>query len=251
MLLAAVLLAGSIACSRGLFGKQYEYEEDLTLSIDGSARLVINASLPALAALRGLPVSTDPNASVDRDQIAGLFQSPVAEVNRVGRPWRRNGRRFVQVRLDVPDVRRLGEAAPFAWSKYEFGPQNGEHAFAQSVGPSALKPGTLRNYGWDGTELVAFRVHVPSKITFHNARDVRTDQPAEIARGNILAWEQHLSDRLDGQPVDIRIRMESESILYRTLWLFAGAFTAAIIVLALLIVWTVRRGRDKDEPAPN
>jgi hypothetical protein len=39
--------------------------------------------------------------------------------------------------------------------------------------------------------------------------------------------------------------MESQSILYRTLWLFAGAFLAAITVLVLLIWWFVRRGREE------
>jgi hypothetical protein len=36
--------------------------------------------------------------------------------------------------------------------------------------------------------------------------------------------------------------MESQSILYRTLWLFAGAFTAALLTIAGLIWWTIRRG---------
>jgi hypothetical protein len=40
--------------------------------------------------------------------------------------------------------------------------------------------------------------------------------------------------------------METGSILYSTLWLFAGAFTTALAVLALLIWWTMRKGRDKD-----
>ena len=66
---------------------------------------------------------------------------------------------------------------------------------------SAHRPGTLKNVGWDGSEVVAFRVHFPSRILDHNARDLEKDVPSEIARGNILAWEQKLSDRLDGQPV--------------------------------------------------
>ena len=109
-----------------------------------------------------------------------------------------------------------------------------------------MKPGTLKNYGWDGSEIVAFRLHLPSKILFHNARDIETDETAQATRGNILAWEQHLADRLDGRPVEIHVEMESQSILYRTLWLFAGAFLAAVIVLALLIWWTMGRGRDQD-----
>ena len=37
--------------------------------------------------------------------------------------------------------------------------------------------------------------------------------------------------------------MDSQSILYRTLWLFAGAFVAAVVVLMLLIWWTMRRAK--------
>ena len=247
-LLAVVLLASAAACRGGFLGKQYEYEEDLTLAMDGSATLVVNASLPALVALRGLDLPTDPAERVDRDRVRALFESPVTEVTRVSRSWRRKGRRFVQVRLEIPDIRRLSEAAPFAWSRYEFGPLDGKHAFKQTVGASAMKPGTLENYGWDGSEVVAFRLHLPSKILHHTARDLETNEPSQHSRGNILAWEQHLADRLDGRPVTAYVEMESESILYRTLWLFGGAFGAAIIVLALLIWWTMRRGRDEDEP---
>ncbi|MGH9370942.1 MAG: hypothetical protein ACRD15_05370, partial [Vicinamibacterales bacterium] len=95
----------------------------------------------------------------------------------------------------------------------------------------------------DGSEIVAFRLHLPSRIVEHNARDLERDEPSSILRGNILAWEQHLSDRLDGRPVRIEVRMESQSILYRTLWLFAGAFAAALLTLAGLILWAVSRGR--------
>jgi len=42
-------------------------------------------------------------------------------------------------------------------------------------------------------------------------------------------------------------RMDRQSILYRTLWLFAIAFGAAIVVLAALIWWTVRRGRTEEQ----
>jgi hypothetical protein len=167
----------------------------------------------------------------------------------VSRPWRRRGRRFVQVRIDVPDVRRLSEAPPFAWSSYEFGEKDGHHVYRQTVGASALKPGSLGNYGWDGSEIVAFRLHLPSRILHHTARDLETNEPSDASRGNILAWEQHLADRLDGDPVNVLVEMESQSILHRTLWLFAGAFTAAVVVLALLIWWTMSRGKNEDVAA--
>lgn len=241
--LAALLLAVMLspACGGGLFGKRYEYEEDVTLGLDGSATLTINASVPALVALRGLDLDIASDR-VDREKIRALYTSPVSEVTRVSRPWRRDGRRFVQIRVETSDIRRLGEAAPFAWSKYELTAANEEHVFRQTVGRSALKPGTLTNVGWKGSELVAFRLHLPSRILEHNARDVDTNETNDVQRGNIVAWEQHLADRLDGQPVTIAVRMSSQSILHRTLWLFAGAFAAALLALGAVVWWTIRKG---------
>jgi hypothetical protein len=171
-----------------------------------------------------------------------LYTTPLTAVTRVSRPWTRKGRRFVQVRVKVNDVRRLHEAAPFAWSKYTLQQEGDVHVYTQAVGASALKPGTLKNYGWDGSEIVAFRLHLPSRITFHNSRSLEDNRPLQEERGNILRWEQHLADRLEGRPVDIQVKMESESILHRTLWLFAGAFGAAVLVLVLLVWWFLRRG---------
>jgi hypothetical protein len=248
-LLAAITLLSAAACGGGILGRQYEYEEDLTLDIDGSATLVVNASLPALAALRGLPVPTDPAERLRPDEIRALFESPVTDVTRVSRPWRRDGRRFVQVRMNVTDVRQLGQVSPFAWSTYGLEVKDGRLAYTQTVGASAMKPGSLQNYGWDGSEIVAFRLHLPAKILHHTARDIETDEPTQASRGNILAWEQQLADRLAGQPVNIVVEMENESILYRTLFLFAGAFATAVVVLVLLIWWTMRKGREHDHAA--
>ena len=245
ILLAIVLLWWRAGDVRDAFGRQYEYEEDLTVGLDGVGTLTINTSLAALAALRGLDV--DPQATtVDRDRIRALYESPVTTVTSVPRPWRRRGRQFVQINLAFADVRKLNQAAPLAWSRYELAPENGRHLFRQTVSASALKPGSLRNVGWDGSEIVAFRLHLPSRILEHNARDLEKNEPTGIHRGNILAWEQHLADRLDGRPVVAEVRMDSQSILYRTLFLFAGAFAAAVLTLGGLIWWTIRKGADEE-----
>jgi hypothetical protein len=266
-----VAAAAGTACAGGLLGKQYEYEEDLFLSLDGSATLVVNASVPALVALRGLELDLNPRARPDLSRIRTAYESPVTEVTRVSPPWRRAGRRFVQIRMTVSDVRRLSEVRPFAWSRYTLAVQNGHHVqdaagstpcsqqpgparpaicFEQKVGASALRPGTLQNVGWNGSEIVAFRLHLPSRIIWHNSRDIDTNQPTNTRRGNILAWEQHLTDRLEGAPLDIQVGMDSQSILYRTLWLFAGAFAAAVAVLAFLIWFTMRKGGGEAAPSP-
>jgi hypothetical protein len=96
--------------------------------------------------------------------------------------------------------------------------------------------GNPADVGWTGDELVAFRVHLPSKITFHNS-------PDEVERGNILVWEQGLRDRLAGAPLHMEARMETQSILYRTLLLFAGTFLAAMAALGIIIWWIGRKGR--------
>jgi hypothetical protein len=47
------------ACGTNLF-RQYEYEEDMFLSLDGSATITVSASIPALNALRGTVIRCEP-----------------------------------------------------------------------------------------------------------------------------------------------------------------------------------------------
>jgi hypothetical protein len=242
VLACALVLQFACGGGGGLFGRVYEYEEDLYVSLDGSANLIINTSIPALVALRGLHLDVNPAAPVDRDEIRAAYESSITDVTRVSRPWRRNNRRYVQIRLKVTDVRRLSEVSPFSWSQYQLVPEGSDVVFRQKVGASAHRPGTLTNVGWNGSELVAFRLHLPSRIRDHNARDLEQDIPSDIQRGNILAWEQHLADRLDGRPIEIAVRMDPDSILYRTLWLFGGAFLAAVLLLGGIIWMTIRKG---------
>lgn len=249
LLVAIGLSIVAAACGGRVFGKVYEYEEDLYVSLDGSAELIVNASIPALVSLRGVDLPVDPAARFDRDRIRAVYASLVTEVTRVSRPWRRQGRRFVQIRLRVADIRRLTEAAPFSWSTYELAERDGLAVYRQQVRGSAMRPGTLQNFGWTGGELVAFRLHLPSRIVYHNARDLETNETSDIARGNILSWEQHLTDRLDGRPITIEVRMDRQSILYRTLWLFAGAFAAAVLLIGSLIWWAMRQGAKDGDPA--
>ena len=58
----------------------------------------------------------------------------------------------------------------------------------------------------------------------------------------LLVWEQALSDRLQGAPLAIEARMETQSILYRTIALFASTFVVVAILFVLIIWWVLRRG---------
>jgi hypothetical protein len=215
---------------RGLF-RQYEYEEDIYLSLDGTATVYVNSSVPALNALHGSSFDTSPTAPLDRAGVQRLYNTPVTHVTRVATS-RRSNRRFVHVRLDVDDVRRLGEVAPFAWSTYDFHRDDDRFVYGQTLMAAANKP--VGSVGWTGRELVAFRLHVPSKVEYHNAG------ADNFRRGNILVWEQPLADRLKGEPLTIDARMATQSILYRTLWLFAATALAVVVVFALVILWLMR-----------
>src|SRR5436190_14167852 len=53
--IAGLLAAGLLAGCAAVFGHQYEYEEQYFFDVNGAARVVIDASVPALVALHGLP----------------------------------------------------------------------------------------------------------------------------------------------------------------------------------------------------
>jgi hypothetical protein len=235
----AVAIA-SAACGRA-FGRDFEYEEEIYLDLDGSATVVVNASIPALVALAGLRFNPGPRARLDREAVRAAYEAPGVRVVRVSRSWWRNGRRFVQVRLDVDDIRRLGADPAFATATFRFDRSGDTIEYQETLGPPAGRP--AGDVGWTGRELVAFRAHLPSRILYHNVRNLEDGSPGEIARGNILSWEQTLADRLRGVPLHMDARIEAASILRSTLWLFLAATAAALLLLAGWIGWMVRRGR--------
>jgi hypothetical protein len=228
----ALIAAMTAACGSGGLFRQYEYEEDYYLSLDGTATVYVNSSVAALVALRGAPFDAALNARTDRAALIAWYSSPVTHDVKATTS-RRRGRVFVHVRLTADDVNRLSEAAPFSWATYRFGRDGDSYVYRQAIGPSA--DAEAGGDAWTGRELVAFRLHLPSKIRSHDAAGT-------FKRGNILAWEQPLADRLRGQPLTLTAQMETQSILYRTLWLFAVTLGLVAVTFALAIVWIVRRG---------
>jgi hypothetical protein len=229
----ALVLVMSAACHKLGLAKHYEYDERMELSLDGSAIVDVNASVPALVALRGAPLNVDPEARFDRYAFRRLYESPGVTVREIS-TFRRYGRRFVHIRLEVSDIDGLARLVPLSWSRYRLDRLDDEFRFVQEVGPAVRLP--VGDVGWTGSEMIAFRVHLPSKIHFHNS-------PISIERGNTLVWEQTLRDRLRGAPLRMEARLETETILYRTLWLFGGTFAAALAALVTIVWWISRKGR--------
>ena len=229
LLTVAAIAAG---CGTGGLFRQYEYEEDVYLSLDGTATVYVNSSLAALNALRGTSFDTGPSAQVDRQRVHDFFTTPVTRDVRVTTS-RRDRRRFVHVRVEVDDVRRLAEAAPFAWSTYEFRHDGELFVYRQVLGTAAGKG--IGDVGWNGRELVAVRLHLPSKIEYYTL-------PGVFKRGNILVWEQPFAERQRNEPLALEARVQTQSILYRALWLFGATCAAVAAAFALLIWWILRRG---------
>jgi hypothetical protein len=221
------------ACGR--MGPRYEYEEELFLSLDGSATLNVNSSVPALVALRGVDLPLDPGERLDREKVRALFSAPgvIPSVNLS----RRDRRRFVHVSLEVDDVHRLAQIPALSWSRYRLHRVDDVVDYRQVLGSAAGKE--VGDVGWTGREIVGFRMHVPSEILFHNTG-------GDPQRGNILEWEQPLADRLQSEPLELQVRMEPESILYTTLLLFGGTIVAAALTFGVILWWIVRRARGAD-----
>src|SRR5512145_1239209 len=112
---AMTCVVTSVGC--GALAQKYEYEEEIYLRLDGSATVNVNASVASLVALRGVDLPLDPKARLDRERVRALFRIPGAQPPRLTLS-RRDGRRFVHVSLDVPDVRALQRQRMFAWSTY-------------------------------------------------------------------------------------------------------------------------------------
>jgi hypothetical protein len=239
-LVLAAVTCGLIGSACGVLAPKYEYEEEIYLRLDGSATVNVNASVASLVALRGADLPLDPEARLDRGRVRALFQAPGAEAPRLTLS-RRNRRRFVHVSIEVPDVRQMQRQPMFAWSTYQFTRDGESVLFRQHVGAPAGK--TVDEPAWTGGEMVVFKMHIPSEIPYHNAPSRKTE------RGNILRWEQPLAARLKGEPLDVEVRMEPESILYSTLMLFGLTIVAAAMTFGLVIWWIARRGRESEQAA--
>ena len=230
--LALIALAATLAvgCASGGLFQQYEYEEDVYLSLDGTATVYVNSSVPALNALRGASLDTTRR----RGSTARPSESSIRRRSRTSAGYSVAAER-PPVSPRAPRRRRRAEArcdCALSVVAYEFRQQGDLYVYLQTIGASVKK--NVGDVGWKGDELVAFRLHLPSKIAYHNAG------AGNPKRGNILVWEQKLSDRLLGKPLVLDARMQTQSILYRTLLLFAATFVAVAVTFAIVIVAVLR-----------
>lgn len=218
----------------GVLAPAYEYDEMLVLALDGSAVVDVNASVASLVVLRGIVLDLDEPPDLGR--VRAFFETDGVTVSRI-ETSQRAGRTFVHVRVEVDDLPKLSRVPALSWSLYRVTAQDEGVSYRQIVGlPSPAAKVAATAVGWSGDERVAFRLRAPSVVVSHNA-------PSGVARGNIVVWEQPLAVRLRGGTVDMRVELDDQPILGRTLTLFATTIAAAGAVFAIAVWWMVSRGR--------
>ena len=129
--------------------------------LDGSATVYVNAAVPALVALRGVDLPLDPKAPARSP--GGARRSSKHRP----RTWqrhasRRDDRRYVHLRVDVDDIRRLSGIADVRVVRLSLRRRGDAAEYAQKVGAAAGPRG--RRGRVEGQELAAFRLHLPSRV---------------------------------------------------------------------------------------
>ena len=103
---------------------------------------------------------------------------------------RASGRRFVQVQVAIDDVRQLPACGLLAWSSYALTPIDAGRASTTSRRSARRRAGAAAAVdAGTATELVAFKLHVPSRIRYQNVK-LLDGTNGTVERGNILTWEQ-------------------------------------------------------------
>ena len=231
------LLAFAAGCSNPL-GRQYEYEEQIYLSVDGSATVIVDASIPAFVALRGAAFDPSMAAGVNRDQVRAWLESSGCRDVRVGQPWVRRGRRFVQVRISVTDIRELGSCGALGWSRYQF--ERGDEAihFVQEVGRIGRRQSGHRELGRQGARRVQAARAQPHPLSQRATARGRIARRCRSREHPDLGTDARRSPCRPAAPPGSADG--PESILFRTLSLFAMAFAAAVLVLTGIVWMTIR-----------
>ena len=203
--------------------------------------MYVHGSIPALDALRGAAFNPDPQVPVDCEAVRLFYTTPVYA--------RRLDHGIAPQRSAIrarPAGGRRHRPAGRGHAVRLVPLRSSAHGLAVSVYAGDWRRGRrpASSPGWSGREIVAFRLHLPSKIDYHNAG------ASNLRPGNILVWEQKLTDRMNGVPLLIDARMQTQSILYTTLSLFGITCVAVALMFGIVIVVVRRSGKELGPEVP-
>jgi hypothetical protein len=221
-----LLLAGARGC------QTYEFEHEFWLRVDGSGSVRVTGRPALWAAFKDMAhVDADAASLIQATRL--LFEASGLEVRSVT-VTHRKGQPYLFVAADFPDVNRLWGTPAFPDLRVDF-TKEGDRLRLKGYW---VRPLDSPDIGRDHREgLAAVRFHLPSKVYEHsNASD-------GVERGNIVSWRQTSAEALEQRPLQFGALMDSRSILWSTVGLFAAAIAAALVMLAGALWFVFRKGR--------
>ncbi|HWW94533.1 MAG TPA: hypothetical protein VN375_14290 [Vicinamibacteria bacterium] len=223
-------LAATLFLAAGLHGcLTYEYEHEFWLRVDGSGTVNVTGRPALFLAFKGLVTPADEAAS--REAARQLFERAGLRVRRVTLTHR-EGRAYLFVSADFADINKLTGSPAFPDLRIALS-RAGDNL---RLDGGWVRPGPpLEVQERDG--LMAVRFHLPSKIYEHKSA---TDG---VERGNIVCWRQDVAAALRGERLEFGAVMDSRSILFSTVTLFAGAMALATLILGGGLYLVARHGR--------
>ena len=223
-------LAATLLLATGLHGcLTYEYEHEFWLRVDGSGTVNVTGRPALFLAFKGLVTPADEAAS--REAARQLFERAGLRVRRVTLTHR-EGRAYLFVSADFADINKLTGSPAFPDLRIALS-RAGDNL---RLDGGWVRPGPpLEVQERDG--LMAVRFHLPSKIYEHKSA---TDG---VERGNIVCWRQDVAAGLRGERLEFGAVMDSRSILFSTVTLFAGAMALATLILGGGLYLVARHGR--------
>jgi hypothetical protein len=223
-------LAATLFLAAGLHGcLTYEYEHEFWLRVDGSGTVNVTGRPALFLAFKGLVTPTDEAAS--REAARQLFERAGLRVRRVTLTHR-EGRAYLFVSADFADINKLTGSPAFPDLRIALS-RAGDNLRLDGGWVRPGPPPEVQER--DG--LMAVRFHLPSKIYEHKSA---TDG---VERGNIVCWRQDVAAGLKGERLEFGAVMDSRSILFSTVTLFAGAMALATLILGGGLYLVARHGR--------
>ena len=225
-------LAASLLLAAGLRGcVAYEYEHEFWLKVDGSGSVYLTGRPELWRAFKGLATDGLGNDEL-RAAARELFERSGLRVRRVT-VTRRHGNSYLFLSADFDDVNALRGTPAFPDLDIALRP-TGERLRLEG---RWSRPAAAGGPPADSSGLMAVRFHLPSKVYGHDNAHLG------VERGNIVSWPQELARGLSGQPLAFGATIDSRSILWSTVGLFAAAIALGVGIIAVALLLVFQRGR--------
>ena len=233
--LALLAVVFALAGCRALVPQQDQYEEELYLALDGSATHVRQRLRPRTRGAAGAgsgPGSAE--APLDRRRVRELYESPVTHVTR-------SARHAARVAGSCTCASTCRTCGGFPRRIRLHGPRTGCVAPATSTSTSrSLAPRQgVTSATRGGAARKSWRSACTCRARF--ATTMRRRRWLSVATSWCGSSRSRIGSRASRSHIEVRI--DIESILYRTLWLFGVMIVVVVTLFAGLLWWIVRKGR--------